>query len=294
MAHIKTTRQDPGASRALLARSSLKPRKRLGQHFMEDQAIINKIVRHPGLHEEDVVIEIGPGLGALTIPLLSRVRQVVAVEKDPLLITLLEERVSPQDRERITFIAGDILKLEVKEVHDHYKEKIKIVGNLPYNISSAVLEKLIANRNCIKSAILMFQFEVAQRLTSSPGKKQYGSLSVITQYYAQISPFIEIPRDAFYPRPKVDSMVLEVDFERPFHPHAANDEFFIKLVKAAFSCRRKTILNSLQRGMASLPKVTIAEALGRCLIDPKRRAETLSLEEYVRLSSVLPSDVTVP
>jgi 16S rRNA (adenine1518-N6/adenine1519-N6)-dimethyltransferase len=280
-------------SKALLAKSGLKPRKSLGQHFLEDPAIIDTIMAQARLSNDEVVVEIGPGLGALTIPILPHIYHLVAIEKDPLLINILKENLPLKDKGKITCIAGDVLKLNFKEISDKFEQKIKVLGNLPYNISSPFLEKLIVNRQYIKSAILMFQFEVAQRLTAVPKKKEYGALSVISQYYARISPLIKIKRDAFYPRPKVDSMVLEIDFEKPYPFQAENEESFHRIVKAAFSCRRKTILNSLERGMVSVPREILAKALRECLIDPKRRAETLTIDEYIRLSSVLKPHKTI-
>ena len=294
MAQVKTARRGLSVSRALLARSGLRPRKRLGQHFLEDPGIIDKIITHAHLNKDDVVVEVGSGLGALTIPILPRLSHVVAVEKDPLLVTILRERVPPGHRGKITFIAGDVLKINIKQIYDQYGKKIKVLGNLPYSISSPLLERLIANRDYIRSAILMFQFEVAQRLTAGPREKGYGALSVICQYYARVSPLIRVPRDAFYPKPKVDSMVLEMDFEGPYQPRAEDEESFHRVVKAAFRCRRKTILNSLERGMGAVPKEMIVRALERCLIHPKRRAETLTIDEYMCLSSVLKPDKTVP
>ncbi len=294
MAQIKKTQQGVGISKALLTKSGLRPRKRLGQHFLEDRAVIDKIIAHAKLNENDVVVEIGSGLGALTIPILPHVYHVVAIEKDPLLTAMLQERLSPEDREKITFISGDVLRLDFREIYDRFEQKITIVGNLPYNISSPFLEKLIINRNHINRAVLMFQCEVGQRLTAVPAKKEYGALSVITQYYAHISPLIKIKRDAFYPKPKVDSMVLGIDFEKPYPFQAENEEFFHRIVKAAFSFRRKTILNSLERGMVSFSREMIAKSLKECLIDPKRRAETLTIDEYVHLSSVLAPPETIP
>ncbi|MFB0519883.1 MAG: 16S rRNA (adenine(1518)-N(6)/adenine(1519)-N(6))-dimethyltransferase RsmA [Desulfatiglandales bacterium] len=294
MAHIKKAQQGLNVSRTLLFKSGLRPRKRLGQHFLEDPGTVNKIIAHARFTENDVVVEIGSGLGALTIPILPHVCHVVAIEKDPLLIDLLKERMSLKDKEKITFISGDVLKLDIKDIYDKYEKKIKVLGNLPYNISSPFLEKLIVNRDYIKTAILMFQYELAQRLIAGPKQKAYGALSVISQYYARISPLIKVNRDAFYPKPKVDSMVLEIDFEKPYPLQAENEESFHRIVKAAFSCRRKTILNSLERGMVSVSREMIAHALEKCLIYPKRRAETLTIDEYLRLSSVLTPDKTNP
>ena len=294
MAQIKKVNQGLIVSKALLSKSGIRPRKRLGQNFLEDPAIIEKIITHARFDKNDVVVEIGSGLGALTIPIISNIYHLVAIEKDPLLITILKERLSLKEKEKITFISGDVLKLDFKEIYDKFKQKLQIVGNLPYNISSPFLEKLIINRNYIKNAILMFQYEFAQRLTATPKGKEYGALSVISQYYAQISPLLKIKRDAFYPKPKVDSMVLEIDFKKPHSFQAKNEVTFRKTVKAAFSCRRKTILNSLERGMVSASREMIAKALTKCLIDPKRRAETLTIDEYIHLSSVLMPDKTIP
>jgi len=294
MAQIKKVDQGLIVSKALLRKSGIRPRKRLGQNFLEDPAIIEKIITYAGFDKNDVVIEIGSGLGALTIPILPYIYHLVAIEKDLSLITILKERLSLKEKEKITFISEDVLKLDFKEIYDKFSKKIQIVGNLPYNISSPFLEKLIINRDYIKNAILMFQYEFAQRLTAKPKNKEYSALSVISQYYAKISPLIKIKRDAFYPKPKVDSMVLEMDFTKPYPLQTENEVNFRKTIRAAFSCRRKTILNSLERGMVSLSREIIANALTKCLIDPKRRAETLTVDEYIHLSSVLMPDKTIP
>ena len=294
MAKIKKVEQGLIASKTLLRKSGIRPRKRLGQNFLEDPAIIEKIITYAGFDKNDVVIEIGPGLGALTIPTLPYIYHLVAIEKDLSLITILKERLSEKEKEKITFISGDVLKVDFKEIYDTFNQKIQIIGNLPYNISSPFLERLIINRDYIKNAILMFQYEFAQRLTAKPKNKEYGALSVISQYYAKISPLIKVKRDAFYPKPKVDSMVLEMDFRKAYPLQAENEANFRKTIRAAFSCRRKTILNSLERGMASASREIIAKALTKCLIDPKRRAETLTIDEYIHLSSVLMPDKTIP
>jgi len=294
MAQIKKVDQGLIVSKALLRKSGIRPRKRLGQNFLEDPAIIEKIITYAGFDKNDVVIEIGSGLGALTIPILPYIYHLVAIEKDLSLITILKERLSLKEKEKITFISEDVLKLDFKEIYDKFSKKIQIVGNLPYNISSPFLEKLIINRDYIKNAILMFQYEFAQRLTAKPKNKEYSALSVISQYYAKISPLIKIKRDAFYPKPKVDSMVLEMDFTKPYPLQTENEVNFRKTIRAAFSCRRKTILNSLERGMVSLSREIIANALTKCLIDSKRRAETLTIDEYIHLSSVLMPDKTIP
>jgi 16S rRNA (adenine1518-N6/adenine1519-N6)-dimethyltransferase len=275
-------------------RSGIRPRKSMGQHFLEDSNAIEKIISHACLQDTDVVVEIGSGLGALTIPILPHIHHLVAVEKDPLLIDLLRKKLSPQQSKKITFIAGDVLTLDFRHIYETSGQKLRILGNLPYNISSPFLEHLIANRRYAKNAILMFQYEVAQRLTACPNNKDYGALSIACQYYARISPLIEIKRESFYPQPKVDSMVLEFNFEMPHPIRANNDERFLMVVRAAFSCRRKTVLNSLERGMISVTRPMITRALQKSSIEPNRRAETLTIDEYIRLSSFFPPDMTSP
>jgi 16S rRNA (adenine1518-N6/adenine1519-N6)-dimethyltransferase len=265
----------------------------MGQHFLEDGTVIETIIAGGALTRDDIVVEIGSGLGALTMPVLSRVCHVVAIEKDPLLMSLLRENIPPNDRGRITFVSGDVLKLDLKEIAQKFPQKIKVLGNLPYNISSPFLEKLVGNRRHFTMAILMFQYEFARRLVAEPGKKEYGSLSVIMQYYATITPLIEVSREAFYPKPKVNSMVLLIDFEKPHSFRAENEEFFQGVVKAAFGFRRKTLLNSLERGMRGLPKEMLEKVLKECDIDPRRRAETLTIDEYLRLSSAFTEDKTI-
>jgi 16S rRNA (adenine1518-N6/adenine1519-N6)-dimethyltransferase len=290
MAQIKGTQSARSISRASLINSGVRAKKSLGQHFLDDPAIIDNIIDKANFGKNDIVVEIGSGLGALTIPVLPYIHHLIAVEKDPVLIDIVKERLSLDLQEKLTFVPGDVLKLDIKEIFDRFKRKIRILGNLPYNISSPILEKLIFNRNYIKNAILMFQYELAQRLVAAPGNKDYGALSVICQYYARLSPLIKVGKNSFYPKPKVDSMVLEIDFEKPYPYQVKNEDFFHKIIKAAFSCRRKTILNSLERGLKYSPRETIAEALKDSMIDPKQRAETLTIEDYIKLTSALISD----
>ncbi|RLB30590.1 MAG: hypothetical protein DRG87_04695, partial [Deltaproteobacteria bacterium] len=163
-------------SRALFAKSGLRPRKSLGQHFLEDPNVVRKIISHARLQDTDVVVEIGPGLGALTIPMLPHIRHLVAIEKDPLLIDLLREKLSPLETQKITLVSGDVLQFDFKEIYENFQGKVRLMGNLPYNISSPFMEHLIANRHYVRNAILTFQYEVAQRLIALPNSKDYGAL----------------------------------------------------------------------------------------------------------------------
>ena len=265
----------------------LKPKKRLGQHFLQDKAIIHEIITRCGFGEKDRVVEVGPGLGALTIPLAGCVHHVVAVEKDPQLARRLGKTLTRRGIFNVTLVTADILKVDLGEVRTHPDEKIKVIGNLPYNISSPFLELLINHRDLVDRAVLMFQLEFAQRLVAPPGNKAHVALSVLMQYHARISPLIRAPREAFHPEPKVGSMVVKLDFESP-HPRRAKDEaHFVKVVKAAFTHRRKTLLNSLKGGLCEYGTETLLETLQACGIDSGRRAETLEIDDFLCLSSAL-------
>ncbi|HUU81462.1 MAG TPA: 16S rRNA (adenine(1518)-N(6)/adenine(1519)-N(6))-dimethyltransferase RsmA [Acidobacteriota bacterium] len=264
-----------------------RPQKRLGQHFLIDRQIIHKIIRSARFEASDLVLEIGPGQGALTLPLAQSVGQVVAVEKDTYLAGLLKEKLSRTQLINVTLINHDILKLDLNEIKPPSPVKIKVIGNLPYNISSPLLEKLIENRELVSRAVLMFQSEVAERLTASPGGKAYGAMTLLIQYHALPTPLLEVSRKSFYPIPKVDSMVVELDFERPYPRHTIHVDSFKRVVKGAFAYRRKTILNSLKRYGPFWNQDVILKALKSCRIDPGNRAEVLGMEDYLCLADAL-------
>ncbi len=264
-----------------------RPKKRLGQHFLRDRGVIQKIIDRAGFLPSDHVLEIGAGMGELTIPLAGRVRRITAVEKDPQLADMLEERLFRARINNVTLINEDILRLDLGRVRGHSQEKIKAIGNLPYNISSPFLEILLNNRDIISRAVLMFQYELARRLLSGPGGKEYGAITVMIQYNAAVSPILEVAKEAFYPRPKVGSMVIMIDMERQYPVRARDDAQFKRVVKAAFSHRRKTVLNSLKGTLTSYTGEEISDALNRCGIDPQRRAETIDIDGFLRLAAEL-------
>jgi len=263
------------------------PKKRLGQHFLFNPRIIQKILSSARFGRTDPVLEIGPGKGALTLPLAGLVGQVVAVEKDEQLVGLLQEKLAGEGITNVTLVNCDILKWDFRNIALSPSSRLYVIGNLPYNISTPFLEKLIENRAYVNRAVLMFQLEIAKRLTALPGNRTYGAMTVLVQYYAQTTGLFEVSRNAFYPKPKVDSMVLELDFERP-HPTRAIDETnFRKVVKGAFAHRRKTLLNSLKDQYAFMDREVLSAKLEACGIDPGRRAESLQIDDFLRLASVL-------
>jgi 16S rRNA (adenine1518-N6/adenine1519-N6)-dimethyltransferase len=276
-------------TKSVNGRYGFRPKKKLGQHFLKDKGIIREIIHRARFEQSDEALEIGAGLGALTLPLAGSVHLILAVEKDPRLTDMLRKRLSHEGINNVILMNEDILRVDFNRLLHMTAKKIKVVGNLPYNISSPLLEKLVENRNLVSRAILMFQFELARRLIASPGNKEYGAMTVLIQYHARLSPLLQVPKEAFYPRPKVDSMVLELDFERP-HPRNAEDEAKFKMVvKAAFAHKRKTLLNSLKGALFSLSKEEILAMLEKCSIDPRRRAETLDIDDFLCLTSALVS-----
>jgi len=278
-----------------------RPKKRLGQNFLVDPGISDRIVSLSGFKPEDTVLEIGPGKGALTLPLAARVKHVVAVEKDRQLVDWLNDRLKKAGFDNVTLVHGDILKLDWASLRTHFEGRISVMGNLPYNISSPVLEKMCRNPQWIGKAVCMFQKEVAERLTASPGTKAYAALTLLVQYHAKIFSLLKVFKGSFFPVPKVDSMVISLDFEKP-HPQrsvyetprgagpSGQEAVFKEVVKGAFAHRRKTILNSLRGALPDKSRESILEALAACGIDSAKRAEVVEMGDFLRLSSALAID----
>ena len=264
-----------------------RPSKRLGQHFLRDPAVIFEIIHRAGFDPADHILEIGAGLGALTLPLAGAVRKITAVEKDDRLTRLLGETLSHQGVDNVTLINEDILKFDFDRLHCLPGEKIQVIGNLPYNISSPFLELLINNRHLVSRAVLMFQVELARRLVSPPGNKAYGAITVLIRYHARISPLLEVPGTVFLPRPKVGSMVVELDFNRPPPNRAEDEKFFAMVVRNAFAHRRKKILNSFRVSLMPYTDEALIKALNRCAIDPGKRAEELDIDDFLCLNDAL-------
>ena len=269
------------------------PKKKLGQNFLTDPEISSIIIKAAGLTEDDFVLEIGPGLGALTFPIANISKMVFAVERDQDMIDLLENELKNQDIKNVKFFNKDILKfdiykniIELNKINSEINNnKIIVMGNLPYNISSQIAIKLINERKYITKAVLMFQKEMAKRIAASPGNKDYGRLSVIIQYFADIEFILEISGKKFYPRVEVDSEVIMLKFKKNISFKAVDEKFFFLVVKAAFSQRRKILKNSLSSGFLPFSSDRIDKALKECEIDSQRRAETLNVNEFVKLSN---------
>ena len=271
----------------LLTAWNLRARKEFGQNFLNDPAFAEMLVTHADVSQEDVVLEIGSGLGALTIPIAKVAHKVYAVEKDIDLIGLLKTELLVAGLTNVVVLDQDILKIDWTGMIAAAGQTLLVMGNLPYNISSQVLVQLIRNRHGIGRAILMFQKELAERICAPPGIKAYGRLSVMLAYCAEITPLVTIPARLFFPRPKVDSTFLEIRFnQEPAYP-AKDEALLFRVIKKAFGKRRKTLKNALMGNELQLDASTAPYFLKEAGIDPVRRAETLSVREFVRLSNCL-------
>lgn len=271
--------------RAILRKYRIRPAKRLGQSFLVDNNITAMIAESSGIEEEDTVVEIGAGLGVMTALIAPMVRKVMAIEVDPALIAVLRSELSGIPNVEIHHV--DVLRYDFSFPLEG-RGKIKVIGNIPYNISSQILFRLLEFRQHISSVTLMVQKEVAERITALPSTKEYGIPSVIISMYAAVSRLMTVPATCFYPVPKVDSAVVKLEMrDVPLHP-IGKHEVFIETVKAAFAQRRKTLTNNL-KGMACIRRAgtDIPSLLAGAGIDGGRRGETLTVEEFGRLSEAI-------
>ena len=275
--------------KVLLTAWQLRAKKRYGQHFLRHSSIAERLVRLVGVAPEDVVLEIGAGLGALTVPLARSARKVFAVERDPDLAGLLNTELLAAGAAEVVILQRNILDVDISKIAGSEGQPLVVVGNLPYNISSQILIRLVTERNAISRAGLMFQKELADRICAGPGGKIYGRLSVLIQYCAQIEKILQVKAVDFFPKPKVDSTVLKLTFLQTPEYIAGDEAFFFNVVRAAFSQRRKMLKNALSGSFLKAGDTLVRNALANADIDPSRRAETLSVQEFVRLSDHLQS-----
>jgi len=269
--------------KVLLNAWNLRPKKKLGQHFLVDPSAAEMIVRRSNITAGDTVLEIGAGLGALTIPAAKAARQVYAVENDPQLIQLMKSELAVHKLSNVEIIEKSILHVDMGSLAKKSNQQLIVIGNLPYNISSQILIQLVHSRTHVNRAILMFQKELARRIRATPGNKNYGRLTVMLSYCADIKSISTMTASLFYPKPKVDSEVVEINFNisREYPPH---DEIMLfQVVKAAFGTRRKILKNALSTGGLQIDPRLALEALIAAEINPGRRAETLSVSEFIAL-----------
>jgi len=273
--------------KTLLAAFNLSPKKQFGQNFLTDPSTAEMIVSRSGISKEDIVIEIGAGLGALTVPIAMAADTVYAVEKDKNLLSPLQNELLAKNIDSVRIVNENILDIDIESIAEKHGRKVAVMGNLPYNISSQILIKLIIQRRYVGRAILMFQKELSERICAKPGGKDYGRISVMLQYCSDISKIAYVKASLFFPKPRIDSQIIEIRFkDSPDFP-ADDEKFFFRVIKAAFGKRRKTLKNSLSGSELGIDAQTAVLALNSAGIDPVRRAETLTIEEFVKLSNAL-------
>jgi 16S rRNA (adenine1518-N6/adenine1519-N6)-dimethyltransferase len=264
--------------------------KSLGQNFLIDKNIRDKIVEGSLIGPDDLVIEIGPGVGVLTQLLAEHAQQVIAIEIDKALIPILKETL--EDYPNTKVVNEDVLRCDLNSLIAAHQPKgaVRFVGNLPYYITTPIIMKILEDRIPADSITVMVQKEVADRLSATPGNKTYGAITVAVRYYCTVTKVISAPREVFYPRPNVDSTVIRLDIRKECPVKLLDEAAFFAVVKAGFGQRRKTLHNALT-GIYGLDKLQTGSIIEKAGIDPGRRAETLDMDEFARLANTIVKEV---
>ena len=274
--------------REILHHYAIKPRKKLGQSFLVELETIQKIAVSADVQKDDIIVEIGAGIGVLTEYLArNNAAKIIAVELDDQLVKVLKDRLSQY--KNIQIHHGNILKFDFQSLAETQQHKIKVVGNIPYNISSPLLFHLLSCRHLISSFVLMMQKELIDRLVAFPGTKSYGVPSVILQMFATVEKIVTIPASYFHPRPQVESSVIKCIFKEQSLIKLEDEDIFIRLVRDSFAQRRKMLMNNLKHSklLEGVSDALLHEALTLAGIDGQRRGETLSVAEFGMLSNIL-------
>lgn len=276
-------------TRELLARHGIHLKKSLGQNFLTDQRVLDKMIEAAELDQRSGVLEIGPGIGALTQRLALAAAKVLAVELDGRLVPVLRELFA--DQSHVSILHGDVMEVDLARlIREELGEGARpsVVANLPYYITSPILMRLLEQKLPLNRIVVMIQKEVAERLTAEPGTKAYGSITVAVRYYTEPEWVCRVPAHVFVPRPQVDSAVIRLKVRTRPPVHVDNEMLLFRIVRAAFNQRRKTLTNALATLLSGKQeKALLTEALLAVDIDPRRRGETLSLEEFARLTNRL-------
>ena len=277
---------------ALEKRYDFKTAKSLGQNFVTDPAVTEGIIEAAGAGPRDLILEIGPGLGVITTKAAQSCGRLVAIEVDKKLLPILAETVGWQPNVKI--INEDILQADLAQIVEAEKvlpdgsiaENVRLIGNLPYYITTPILNKLMGLPDLFTSMTIMVQKEVAEKMMAGAGAKNYGVISIHVQYFCEIEYIMEVPKEVFLPQPKVDSAVLTLHVRREKPADVRDEALFFEVVKAGFAQRRKTLSNSLT-GVRGADKDKVLAALEGAGIDPRRRAETLSIPEFAEVANRL-------
>ncbi len=270
------------AARELLEEFGLSPNKRLGQNFLCDPGVVARIAEAAGITHEDAVLEIGPGLGALTRELSKRAKKVVAVEIDSGLVEALGKTLA--DCPNISVLHADFLKADLGELYEALGGgAFRVAANLPYYITTPVILRLLESGLPVRSMSFLVQKEVAERMAAKPSSKSYGALSLAVQYYTDASIVLRVPPSCFYPAPSVDSIVIRLDV-RPPKVQVASEEDFFRITRAAFAMRRKTLANGLSAGLG-LPRAQAEALILAAGLPANVRGEALSIEQFAALAN---------
>jgi 16S rRNA (adenine1518-N6/adenine1519-N6)-dimethyltransferase len=281
-------------TKGILEKYGFSFKKSLGQNFLIDPNILTKIVDYAEITSESAAIEIGPGIGALTEQLAKRADRVLAFEIDQRLIPILQDTLAPYPN--VEVINQDILEADIKGVIDEKfmpNQDIMVVANLPYYVTTPILMKLLMANLPIRGIVIMIQKEVADRISAKPGTKDYGSLSVAVQYYARAEVVMKVPKTVFIPQPNVESAVIRITRLSEPPVEVKNEEHFFGTVRASFGQRRKTLLNNLTSNLnTGKSREEMEQLLTQLEIDPRRRGETLTIQEFAKISNALFSSNT--
>lgn len=256
--------------------------KSLGQNFLVDKNILDKIVESAQIRKDDIIIEVGTGIGTLTRELAERAEKVYAVEIDRRLIPIVEETTAEYDN--IVLVNEDFLEVSLEDMVQEKGRSVKVIANIPYYITTPIIMKCLESDLFVELLLLMIQKEVAQRLSANVSTKDYGSLSVAVQYYADVEFVAKVSRSSFYPPPKVDSGIVKITKRKECNIEVQDKELFFQVVRGSFAKRRKTILNSLTGYEERFEKGIVQQALEEAGIDAGRRGENLDIHEFARLS----------
>lgn len=263
----------------LIRKYNFKFSKSLGQNFLIDESVLTDIVEGAEVNDEDLVIEIGPGVGSLTAKLLCKAKKVVSIELDNDLIPILQTELGEEPNFKL--IHNDALKVDFNEIIGEEKS-IKLVANLPYYVTTPIIARLLKEDYKFKSLTIMIQKEVAERIDAEPNCKEYGALSLMVQYYCNTKIVRRVAPSCFIPRPKVDSIVIRLDKLSEPRVNVKDEKLMFDIIRNSFNMRRKTLWNGIK--FLGLPKENLELAFEKAGIDPKRRGETLSLEEFAKLA----------
>lgn len=278
----------PRETKAIIDSYSFNFQKKFGQNFLVDSNVLEKIIEKAGITDNDLVLEIGPGIGTMTQYLCESAREVVAIEIDETLIPILNYTL--EDYDNVTIINDDALKTDIEKIVKKKNDgkPIKVVANLPYYITTPIIMGLLEGKAPIDSITIMVQKEVAERMQTGPGSKDYGALSLAVQYYADANILMTVPASCFMPRPKVDSSVIKLDIYDKPPVNVCDEEMLFKIIRASFNQRRKTLANGLKNA-PNLPftKEEIEDSIIKLGKDVNIRGEKLTLEEFAKLTDIL-------